>query len=208
MKPTLVHMLLRWGAVALLLAGTVLPGLAQYKVVQPDGSIGYTDRPPSSGNARVTPLGRSAARATPEIALPPELQQVVQRYPVTLYSAPECAPCDNGRRLLQQRGVPFSERRITSEEDAAALERLLGGRTVPALAIGPQPLRGFSETDWTAYLDAAGYPRVSKLPRGWEPVQATPLVERPPPARSVAAAPVPAEPRPAEPAVAPGGLRF
>ena len=40
---------------------------------------------------------------------------------------------------------------------------------MPALTIGAQPLRGLSEADWTAYLDAAGYPRESRLPRGWQP---------------------------------------
>jgi glutaredoxin len=74
----------------------------------------------------------------------------VQRHPVTLYTGESCAPCDEGRRLLQQRGVPYTERRIVSGDDAAALERLIGARTLPGLSIGRQPLRGYSEQDWTA----------------------------------------------------------
>jgi hypothetical protein len=54
--------------------------------------------------------------------------------------------------------VPYAEKRIVTDEDTAALERLVGGRSVPALTIGAQPLRGFSATDWGAFLDAAGYP--------------------------------------------------
>jgi glutaredoxin len=179
--------------------------LAQYKVVHPDGSVTYTDRPPTDGAARVTTMGRNAVPSGPDNGLPMELRQVAQRYPVTLYAAADCPPCDNGRRYLQQRGIPYAERRIASEEDALALERIVGGRTVPALAIGAQQLRGYSETDWTSYLDAAGYPRESKLPRNWPPVAATPLAERAPPAR--AAAPAAAEPRPAEPE-ATEGVRF
>jgi glutaredoxin len=199
MKPTSLF------AAAWLLTLPLAPALAQYKVVQPDGSITYTDRPPSDANARVTPLSRNATPLAPESALPLELRQAVQRFPVTLYTSADCPPCDNGRRYLQARGVPYSERRVATEEDAAALDRLIGGRTVPSLMVGAQPLRGLSETDWTAYLDAAGYPRESKLPRNWQPPAPLPMVERATPPVRAAEPPRPApEPEPA----APGGVRF
>lgn len=198
--------------VAALLLAPAWPALALYKVVQPDGSVTYTDRPPATGSGRIITLGRGAAVVAPDVAMPLELRQAAQRYPVTLFTSPDCAPCDNGRRLLQQRGVPYSERSVSSEEDAVALERTVGGRTVPALTIGTQALRGLSETDWSAYLDAAGYPRESRLPRNWQAPAPTPLVERvparPQTAEALPAAP-PAEPDPpaAEPAP-PGTLRF
>jgi glutaredoxin len=206
MKPTLAPFLPRLGFVALLAALAALPALAQYKVVQPDGSVTYTDRPPNAPNARVTPLGRYGVPLAPEVGLPLELRQAVQRYPVVLYAAADCAPCDSGRRLLQQRGVPYSERRIVTEDDAAALERAVGGRTLPALTIGAQALRGLSETDWGAFLDAAGYPRESRLPRNWPVPEALPMTERLTPARPASATAAP-EPRPAE-SGASGGLRF
>jgi glutaredoxin len=200
----------RWVGAALLVL-TVLPASALYKVVQPDGSVTYTDRPPATGNARVTPLGRNLEPAAPEPTLPLELRQAMQRYPVTLYTAQGCQPCDAGRSLLRARGVPFAERVVATDEDAQALERLVGGRTVPALTIGTQALRGLSETDWAGYLDAAGYPRESRLPRGWQPPPATPLVERVTP--TARPAPQPAAPAPApaaapEPPPAPGSVRF
>jgi glutaredoxin len=175
------------------------PALAQYKVVNPDGSVSYTDRPPVTTNARITPVLRAGAQAPagPQAALPAELRTVVQRHPVTLYTTAECGPCDSGRRQLQQRGVPYAERRIVNEDDAAALQRLVGGRTVPALTIGAQPLRGWSEADWGSYLDAAGYPRESKLPKGWPVAEATPLVERAAPTAVPAAAPAARPPAPA-----------
>lgn len=197
---------------AVLLVGATLPALALYKVVQPDGSVTYTDRPPAAGSGRIITLGRNAAPAEPEAVFPLELRQPAQRYPVTVYTAPDCAPCDSGRRLLQQRGIPYSERLVTSDADAAALERTVGARTVPALTIGAQALRGLSELEWTAYLDAAGYPRESRLPSGWQPPAPVPLVE------SVPVRPQAAEPTsPARPAAtgdaaveptAPGTLRF
>jgi glutaredoxin len=199
----------RWLCAALL-ALAALPGWTMYKVVQPDGSVTYTDRPPATGGARVTPLGRNLEPVAAEPVLPLQLRQVVQRYPVTLYSAPDCSPCDSGRSLLRARGVPYSERRVVSNEDAQALERLVGGRTVPALTIGSQALQGLSEADWGAYLDAAGYPRASVLPSTWQPPTATPLVERvTPTARPTpAAAPAPAAPAVPEAQPAPGGVRF
>lgn len=201
---------LRTPALALILLACALPALALYKVVQPDGSVTYTDRPPvETGPSRITPMTRSGGSASPDSGLPLELRQASARYPVILYSADDCPPCDNGRRLLQQRGVPYTEKRIVTEEDAAALDRLVGGRSVPALSIGQQPLRGFSESDWGAYLDAAGYPRTSKLPKGWPVSAATPLTERAaakPAAEAPASAPAPA-PAAEAPQPAPG-IRF
>ncbi len=165
---------------ALALAGTCAPASAQYKIVAPDGRVTYTDRPPADASARVTEIGRRAPPAEPSAAsaLPAELQRIVGRFPVTLFAAANCPPCDSGRELLRQRGVPYSERLIISNDDVAALERTVGGRTVPSLTVGGQALRGFSVADWTSYLDAAGYPRDSRLPRGWEAPAATPLVAR------------------------------
>jgi len=189
-RPVLGHS--RWrraGCALALAAASAAPAWAQYKVVAADGSVTYTDRPRAEANARITTLSRSGSAAPPETPLPLELRQAAQRYPVTLYTGNDCLPCDNGRRLLQQRGIPYAERRVSSEDDAVALERAVGGRTVPALTIGAQPLRGLSETDWTAYLDAAGYPRASKLPRDWQPAPVQAL-----------AGDKPAAPRPAAPA--------
>ena len=199
---------------ALALACFALPCHALYKVVGPDGTVTYTDRPPPSAAGRAAPLGsRSEAPAADaaQVALPVELRQVTARYPVTLYTGADCAPCESGRRLLSSRGVPFAERRVSSEEDAEALNRLTGGRSIPTLTIGTQALRGFSDSDWHSYLDAAGYPRESRLPRGYQQPAATPLVQRQAEAapQERPAAPLPAEPAPPAPAPpAPAGIRF
>ncbi len=187
----------------LLAALPALPALAQYKVVRPDGSITYTDRPPIDSNVRVTSLNRKdmPPASSTETQLPLELRQAAARYPVTLYTSAECAPCDSGRKLLQTRGIPYAEKRITTEEDAQALERAVGGRSVPALNVGPQPVRGFSESDWTVFLDAAGYPRESKLPKNWPVPMPTPMVEKNAPAAPRPTVPTlpSAEPPPEQP---------
>ncbi|HMO47588.1 MAG TPA: glutaredoxin family protein [Rubrivivax sp.] len=200
-------------ALAALAAGCLaLPAAAQYKVVGPDGRITYTDRPPTDGSARVSTLGREAAAPpAPQDALPQELRQLAQRFPVTLYSSADCTPCDAGRQLLLQRGVPFTEKLVASNDDAAALERLSGARTVPALTVGAQVLRGLSHDEWASYLDLAGYPRESRLPRGWQAAPATPLAARAAPAPAAppdAPARRPAAATPEAPPPAPGGIRF
>jgi glutaredoxin len=205
------------GLVCLTLVLCSAAAWAQYKVVQPDGSITYTDRPQPTSTTRITaisPAGKTASGGSGN-ELPPELRQAAQRYPVTLYTAKDCPACEAARRLLQTRGVPYAERVVGSEEDAAAMERAAGGRSVPTLTIGPQPLRGLVETDWTAYLDAAGYPRESKLPRNWPKTVATPVVERGTqtaervaPVQITPTATAPVEPPPPDPVNNPTGVRF
>ena len=208
-----------WAGSAVIAAAAALaalwsaPAQALFKVVNPDGTVTYTDRPPQTvANTRITNLARpgSPTVVEPDPSLPAELRQPVQRHPVTLYSTSECSPCETGRQLLTTRGVPFSERRVATEEDAQAFERLFGTRTLPLLTVGTQPLKGLSDMEWAAYLDAAGYPRQSRMPRGWQPQAATPMVERAAPA-ATARAQTPAAP--STPAIVdisdtPGRVRF
>jgi hypothetical protein len=82
---------------------------------------------------------------------------------------------------------------------------------VPTLVIGSQVMRGLSSEAWISYLDAAGYPRESRLPASYQYRPATPIVERREPAVTRgAAAPAPVAPQ--APAIAapagPGGIRF
>jgi hypothetical protein len=94
------------------------------------------------------------------------------------------------------------------------MNRITGGRSVPALTIGTQALRGFSDTDWHAYLDAAGYPRESRLPRGYQAPASTPLVARKaespevPGTRAATPAPQPTVLAPPPSPPSPTGIRF
>jgi glutaredoxin len=187
-----------------------LPAHALYKVVGPDGKVTYSDRVPGPSEGRITPLGGSANPVSDPLALPFELRQVATRYPVTLYAFADCTPCDSARAMLRQRGIPYAEKLVLTEQDAAALQRLTGSREGPTLMIGQKPLPGFSAETWSAYLDSAGYPRESRLPAGFEYPAATPLTQRSepakatPPAPGASAAPPATEPPPP----APSGIRF
>jgi glutaredoxin len=196
-------------ALAAALLVIAAPAGAQYKVVGADGKVTYSDREPSGGDGRVTALGARGATPTAEPELPFELRQVAAKYPVTLYTAPgACEPCAAARELLKLRGIPFSERQVVSDEDSAALERVAGARDLPTLMIGTQAVRGLTSQVWSSYLDAAGYPRESRLPPSYQYRAATPVVGR----REPAAAPVAANPVPSAPATpapsGPANIRF
>ena len=200
-----------------LVLALMLGGLAQaqgiYRIVGPDGKVTFSDRPPAEAQAAPAPPPRTAP-PSPNQALPFELRQLAARYPVTLHSSADCAPCVTGRQWLMQRGIPFTEKTITSPDDAQALQRLSGELTLPVLTVGAQVLRGFSAAEWGPYLDAAGYPASSKLPPGYRPAPAQPLA---PPKPAPASSPTPEAPsmsnEPTLPPVTPprdnpAGIRF
>lgn len=172
---------LRWlvalasGCVAL--GSGTLQAQTVYRIVGADGQVTFSDKPPVTPASKVTPVDNALPATVPVApALPYELRQVVGKYPVTLYSSNNCAPCDSGRKLLAARGVPFSEKTIGTAQDAEALQKLSGSNSVPFLTIGAQHLAGFSASEWTQYLNAAGYPQTSKLPASYRAPVAEPLV--------------------------------
>ena len=188
----------------LLIGCTLMAGAAHAQVfrnVGPDGRVSYTDQPATSA-ARAQP-GTSTLAPPTTGTLPYQLAQTAQRYPVTLYSSADCTPCNAGRNLLVNRGIPFTERTVDSADDAAALQRLAGDNKLPLVTIGQQQLKGFADVEWTQYLDAAGYPKSSQLPGSYRRPAATPLVAvRAAPAGTPPAAEAPA-PTAAEPSIAP-----
>lgn len=190
---------------------------AVYRIVGPDGKVTYSDQPPAAAaNVKAVTESGVAGSAASNAQLPLELRQAAGRYPVTLYTGSDCAPCNSGRSLLNARGIPYTEKTVGSAEDVDALKRLSGVTSLPLLTIGGQQLKGFSDTEWTQYLDAAGYPKQSVLPSSYR---------RPAPSALVAAKPVqanaakpaaattrppaaPAETPVAPPADNPAGIRF
>lgn len=189
------------------LAACALAAAAQpYKVVGPDGKVTYTDRPPATTTGKVSTVGaRSAAPVATEVALPLALREPASKYPATLYTASgACDPCDGARLMLRQRGIPFAEKQVFTPEDNDALARISGGRDVPVLTLGPQTLRGFAPDTWGQYLDAAGYPRESRLPANYQYPAPTPVAPRAATATAAATNERPAAPTaPQAPAAAP-----
>ncbi len=208
-------------ALAVLYGLLAAPVLAQgiYRIVGPDGKVTYSDQPPPA-TTPARPVGGTAAGASAGASaqLPFELRQTSSRYPVTLYTGRDCAPCNSGRNLLNARGIPYSEKTVETPQDAEALKRLSGEASLPFLTIGSQQIKGYSDTEWSQFLDAAGYPKQSALPSSYRRPAATPLVAtarpaeaagassatREQPAAPSAPAEVPVTPPPQNPA----GIRF
>ena len=196
--------------------GSATAGAQQiFRIVGPDGRVTFSDKPPAQGVQATAAPAVAMPSAGGGPALPFELRNVASRYPVTLYTSQDCGACVSGRNYLSSRGVPFTERTVQTDDDLQALIRLAGAARLPVLTIGGQQLKGFSDAEWSQYLDAAGYPKTSQLPSGYRnpppaplvAVQATPRApgqpEAEPQQADVQRAPAPA-PAPANPA----GIRF
>ena len=206
-------------ATAVLLGIFSLQASAQqmYRIVGPDGKVTYSDTPPAAAaNAKVT-AGRGGRvpgdNSDANASLPVELRSVANKYPVTLYTSQDCVPCASGRSMLQARGIPFTEKTVSSQQDVEAFQRLSSDNSLPMITIGSQQLKGYSDQEWSQYLDAAGYPKTSQLPSNFRSPSASPMVARveTPAATAKSEAPAaraptlaPAPPAPANPA----GIKF
>lgn len=180
-----------------------------YRSVGADGKVTFSDQPPAAlpGNKAAPTKGSSAgsnnASSTASGAgLPAEVRAVASKYPVTLYTGKNCAPCVTARNMLGARGVPFTEKTVDSNEDISAMGGIFAETLLPSATIGGQQLKGYSDLEWTQYLDAAGYPKSSTLPASYRNAAATPMVVKVAPAATTerAAPPAPA----AAPVAAPG----
>lgn len=197
----------RLAACLLLMAPLLASAQPIYRITGPDGRVTFSDKPPADARASALPAREAASSPAAASGLPYELQQVARRYPVTLFTTDNCAPCQSARTLLQGRGIPYSERTVTTPQDGEALKKLIGDTGLPVLTLGAQQLKGFSAAEWQQYLTAAGYPQQPQLPAGYRPPPPTPLAETekpgaPPPAPLDNIPPPPAAPAigPANPA--------
>lgn len=166
-----------------------------YRSVDARGNVTYSDQPPSSSvKLETKPLPAEDAEG---MAMPYALSQAFKNHPVTLYTSGACAPCDEARTFLKQRGIPFYEKLVSSNEDVAFMKQQGGDGRLPLLTVGRTPYTGFEAGAWGIALTAAGYPATSQLPPGFM---------YPPPQQAVAPAPPPmppAQPQPQGPSPAP-----
>ncbi len=135
-----------------------------YKYIDKDGSTVYSDQAPPS-DAKKVEKKKVNKNVIETSNADYEVQQAAKRQPLTLYTTESCAdPCQRARSYLNNRGTPFTESVLKTEEQAAALRaRLGGGLEVPLLDVGGNSLqRGFEEVAWNNILEAAGYPKRTK----------------------------------------------
>ncbi|HXU93641.1 MAG TPA: glutaredoxin family protein [Gallionella sp.] len=149
-----------------------------YRWVDKAGKVHYGDEPPAQA-----PLVESLQfhdEAATGANLPYETRRARQDFPVTLYVGDGCGEfCDQARDLLTKRGVPFTEKKLVTQQEIDAFKAASGGDKVPALSVGKSFVSGFSASRWNNELDIAGYPKTApyrSLPAQPVPVAASPVV--------------------------------
>jgi glutaredoxin len=150
--------------ISLLLSGGAHAQL--YKWVGPDGKVNYSDTPPPVDAKKVET--KTFSGTTPAVSLPADLAAAVAKNPVVLYTAPTCKPCNEGRALLKQLGIPFSEKTVSSNEDIDKLKQISGDTQLPLLIISNIKVRGLDSAEWRVALNSAGYPDTNKLPKDYQ----------------------------------------
>lgn len=167
-----------------------------YKWTDADGKVHFSDTPPPQSTKNVTQqrVGGGTAAVS---QLPYATQQALKNSPVTLFTAPQCGdPCAQGRALLSERGIPYTERDAQANRaDADQVKKLIGALQVPVLLVGGDPLKGYDPNSWNSALDSAGYPR-TRLPGSLAP---RPVIAPPPPPPTPPEPVAEAVPQPAEP---------
>ena len=165
-------------------ASAALAQSTVYRWVDKDGKVQFSDSPPPADAKQSSQKTLGGGYVDRE--LPYAVQQAMKKSPVKLYTAPSCGePCNSGRSLLSERGIPFSERNAGASATAQKeLKDLIGGLEVPVLVVGATSLKGYDSGQWASALDEAGYPR-SRAP-GQPPTQG---------AQEAPAAPPPAAPK-------------
>lgn len=159
------------GLALLVAAGAAAAQGQIYKWKDAKGELHYGDTPPPQGAQTLQVDGQAPSDPT---ALPYELARAVRLHPVTLYTTARCDACDQGRRLLRARGIPFAEKTVNTLNDQQEQRRQTGKDELPLLVIGSRQVVGFQDAGWQEALDSASYPKRTMLPSGYQysPAQA------------------------------------
>jgi len=168
----------------LFLVCTVSAHAQLYKWVGPDGKVTYSDSPPPQTVTRVETKSMTAG-GSGTVDLPFELSTAVKNHPVSLYTTTGCAACDEGRKLLTERGIPFTEKTVNTKEDVDSFKKISADGKLPVLLTGRSKETGFEASAWNTRLTAAGYPESSKLPKNYRnpPAEAVAPVAKAPAAK-------------------------
>jgi glutaredoxin len=157
-------------------AGAAAQGQQVYRYVDKDGGIVYSDRMPPSDSKDVQ-AKRLRANIIENSELPLAAQQAQERFPVKLYTFSCGQVCAAGEALLNRRGVPFTAVNVETRDGADQLAKVTGELKAPVLQVGDKIfVKGYSETQWQAALDDAGYPKAPaprRAPAGRAPSEPT-----------------------------------
>jgi hypothetical protein len=153
------------------------PAAAQYKWIAPNGAVTYSDQPPPPGIDSQA-MNTRAAAPSDDGGVPAGLRDATTKYPVVLYTTPDCTPCQQARTHLTKRGVPFVERTVSSSADTESFRKAgFTENSFPAMSVGRERSVGFEAGGWNQLLDVAGYPKTSMLPPSFKPTPAKAMAD-------------------------------
>jgi glutaredoxin len=139
-----------------------------YRSLDGTGKVHYGDEPltDAADINKIKPL----STPDPGDNTPYSIRRAQEKFPVTLYVGDGCGnACAMAQDYLNKRGIPYTEKKLTTIEEIEAFKKASGGDQIPVMNIGNNWLKGFLESSWSAELDAAGYPKFA--PYGYRPVK-------------------------------------
>lgn len=142
----------------LAMASAPLSAAQLYQWKDAQGRTIYSDQapPPSVRNAQQKAFKGSVIEGGESYAT----QYAREKFPVTLYASDCGTLCDQARQLLNDRGVPYSNKDPQASPEALAeLKKVTGHSNVPVIVVGKERINGFEPGHWHATLDRAGYPK-------------------------------------------------
>ena len=143
----------------LLLASNVIAD-TYFRSIDHNGRVQYGDAPLNS--AADTEQLHSMSAPQNDDSLPFETRRAHAKFPVTLFVSGNCgSACDMARNFLKKRGIPFTEKTISSPEDVDAFKKSSGGDQIPTIQVGKNWSIGFLDSQWSQALDTAGYPKTA-----------------------------------------------
>lgn len=148
-----------------------------YRWTDSRGQINYGDRPPPDAQNLLRIDLRQIGEQVQSL-LPYQVRRASSMYPVMLFTAGKCPPCNTAREFLVKRGIPFAERTIETGDDSVELKRLTQAEGVPVATVGTAPLIGFDPDEWNITLDSSGYPKTSQLTATFRQEPARPLTQK------------------------------
>ena len=144
----------------LLLCATSVYASQVYRWVDKNGQVQYSDQPPPAGVKKSEQRTIGSNVIDGQASYP--LQQAMAKNPVVLYAGQCGTLCDEARKLLDKRGIPYAAKDPSKDKAAyETLNKMFGKVSVPALVVGDHKLDGFQEQAWNDALDQAGYPKES-----------------------------------------------
>lgn len=145
----------------LLAAGPAAGQDKLYKWVDEDGNVTYQDRPPPGESGQVQTFQQAAAPSGDPSGAGAAFPDV----DLTLYSIKVCDTCDLVRKLLDERGLPYTEKDAERDvEVQTELKEVAGVLSVPVLVIGGEAFTGYNKDLILNELDEAGFPTTPGAP--------------------------------------------